>query len=461
MNNANLPPTLVALRQAIASGGLSCAEALGAQASRLADGAARWRCATELFPLTSPSLNGPLSGAGLAHKDVFDTEDRFGGCGRPNKREGRPIKRASALELLRRAGAAHLGALSMAEFACGATGENPHFPLPVNPVDPAAAVGGSSSGSAVAVSAGLTYASLGTDTAGSVRIPAATCGVLGFKPTRGLIAQDGVFPMAPSLDTVGVLSRSAADAALLLGVLSNRTSALCSVATGAAHGVSAYLLQRRNWRIGVHLPPRHVATDIGGALSAFVSDIAPWSSVHAIELPAIDELTRCAEALMHVESAHIHGNALRTEYEVLAAPTRAIVAPGIAIPAPWYLEALARRASYLQTFVDACFGAADVLLLPALSNPVPDWEKVTTSSSEFDLRELLALFRWMPFVNYLGLPSAVLPIAADKKGRPISVQIIARPFDDASLLSFAYQVEHERVGEAGFGSTLSTRSAGT
>jgi Asp-tRNA(Asn)/Glu-tRNA(Gln) amidotransferase A subunit family amidase len=453
VTNVDLPPTLVALRQVITSGGLSCAEALRAQASRLADGAARWCCATELFPLTSPSPQGPLSGAGLAHKDIFDTEDRFGGCGRPDQRQGRPIQRASALELLRLAGAAHLGALSMAEFACGATGENPHFPFPVNPVDPAAAVGGSSSGSAVAVAAGLTYASLGTDTAGSVRIPAATCGVLGFKPTRGLIAQDGVFPMAPSLDTVGVLSRSAADAALLLGILSSRPSALCSVATGAADGVSAYLLQRRNWRVGVHLPQRHVAAEIGCALSAFASDIAPWSSVHATELPGFEEVTRCAEALMHVESAHIHGDALRMEYEALAAPTRAIVTPGIVIPALWYVEALARRASYLQTFVDACFGAADVLLLPALSHPVPDWEKVTTTSSQFDPRELLALFRWMPFVNYLGLPSAVLPIARDTKGRPISVQVIARPFDDASLLSFVYQLERERVGEAGFGPT--------
>src|SRR5690606_35766522 len=103
--------------------------------------------------------------------------------------------------------------LAMAEFACGATGENPHLPLPVNPVDALAAVGGSSSGSGVAVASGLCYASLGTDTAGSVRIPAATCGVLGFKPGRGVLPDTGTHPLAPSLDTVGILARSAADAA--------------------------------------------------------------------------------------------------------------------------------------------------------------------------------------------------------------------------------------------------------
>jgi aspartyl-tRNA(Asn)/glutamyl-tRNA(Gln) amidotransferase subunit A len=357
------------------------------------------------------------------------------------------------LELLRRAGAAHLGALSMAEFACGATGENPHFPLPVNPVDQAAAVGGSSSGSAVAVAAGLTYASLGTDTAGSVRIPAATCGIFGFKPTWGLIPHDGVFPLAPSLDTVGVLSRSVADTALALGVLSSRRSELCGVAKGAVEGIAPFLLQRRSWRVGLHLPQHHLAPEIGDALSAFARDIAPWSSVQAIELPAFEELNRCAEALLHVESAHVHWKALRTEYGALAAPTRAIISPGVAIPALWYREALVRRASYLQTFVAACFGGADVVLLPALSNPVPDWDRVTTTSPRFDARELVALYRWMPFVNYLGLPAVVLPVANDNQGRPISVQIIGRPFDDASLLSFAYRVERERAGEAGFRST--------
>jgi Asp-tRNA(Asn)/Glu-tRNA(Gln) amidotransferase A subunit family amidase len=458
MIHPDLPPTLVGLRHAIAGGSLTNAEALNAQAGLLAGGAAHWRCVTQLFPLASPLATGPLSGVGLAHKDIFDTADRFGGCGRPEERQGRPSKPSAALELLRHAGAAHLGALSMAEFACGATGENPHFSRPVNPVDPAAAVGGSSSGSAVAVAAGLTYASLGTDTAGSVRIPAATCGIFGFKPTRGLIARDGVFPMAPSLDTVGVLSRSAADTALLLGILSSRPGELTSAATGSDQGIGRYLLQRRNWRVAVQLPQRHLAAEIGDVLSTFVSDLAPRSSVVPIELPAFDELTRCAEALMHVESAHVHWNTLRTGSGQLAAPTRAIVTPGAAIPVLWYREALARRASCLQAFVDACFGAADVLLVPALLHPIPDWEKVEMTSPQFDPRELLALFRWMPFVNYLGLPSATFPVGVDRKGRPVSIQAIARPFADASLLSFVYQVERERVGGAGFGAALSALS---
>src|SRR5690606_17792408 len=112
-----------------------------------------------------------------------------------------------------------LAAVGMAEFACGATGENPHLPRPVNPVDPLAAVGGSSSGSGVAVAAGLCYASLGTDTAGSVRIPAATCGIVGFKPGRDVLPNTGTHPLAPSLDTVGVLARSARDAAQVFAAM--------------------------------------------------------------------------------------------------------------------------------------------------------------------------------------------------------------------------------------------------
>src|SRR5690606_25648989 len=113
------------------------------------------------------------------------------------------------------AGATTLGTLSMAEFASGITGENPNLPLPVNPLGARYAVGGSSSGSAVAVAAGLCYGSLGTDTAGSLRIPAATCGIFTLKPTQNVLELQGCYPLAPSLDTAGIMTRSALDAAVL------------------------------------------------------------------------------------------------------------------------------------------------------------------------------------------------------------------------------------------------------
>ena len=127
------------------------------------------------------------------------------------RRHARPA--AAVLRRLAGHGALNLGALAMAEHACGAAAENPHAPALMNPLDSAAAVGGSSSGSAVAVAAGLCPASLGTDTAGSVRMPAATCGLIGLKPTPGRLSAQGVAPLAPTLDTVGVIARDALDAA--------------------------------------------------------------------------------------------------------------------------------------------------------------------------------------------------------------------------------------------------------
>src|SRR5690606_17274620 len=160
----------------------------------------------------------PLAGVGMAHKDIFAMRGRLPYCGTPA-----PVATAGnvtpEVQRLAQAGATTLAAVGMAEFACGATGESPHLPQPVNPVHPLAAVGGSSSGSGVAVAAGLCYASLGTDTAGSVRIPAATCGIVGFKPGRGVLPNTGTHPLAPSLDTVGVLARSARDAAQVFAAM--------------------------------------------------------------------------------------------------------------------------------------------------------------------------------------------------------------------------------------------------
>ena len=144
-------------------------------------------------PAVRPASAPPTRAAGvpLAHKDAFDTGLHAPRLGGP-RATGEPRPAASVLRRLAGHGALNLGALAMAEHACGATAENPHAPTLMNPLDSAAAVGGSSSGSAVAVAAGLCPASLGTDTAGSVRMPAATCGLIGLKPTPGRLSAQGV-----------------------------------------------------------------------------------------------------------------------------------------------------------------------------------------------------------------------------------------------------------------------------
>lgn len=455
-----LPATLAGLRQAIARGDFSVAEALALQRQLLARHAGQWQCVTHIFTADTdvePASTLPLAGAGLAHKDIFAMQGRLPWCG-----TSAPVATAgpatTVVQRLEQAGATTLAALAMAEFACGATGENPHLPLPVNPVDPLAAVGGSSSGSGVAVAAGLCYASLGTDTAGSVRIPAATCGVLGFKPGWGVLPETGTHPLAPSLDTVGILARSTQDAAdvyaamLLPDQLHGLVQSGNAAATLAAGSI--VLHDPGACRIATCFThPRHGAapdTAATAVLQDFASQAAGGKPVRQLSLADMPELVRCADTILYAEAAAIHAAALRGEAPPLSAITRGVVVPGSALPAPWYVQAMQARGTHTRRFLETCLQDHDILLTPVLEQGVPDWDEVCTQSKTFAPRALLAMFSWTSFVNYLGLPAISFPLGSDARGRPISVQAIARPGAEALLLAFAHQAERARYGDSGF-----------
>ncbi|UTW06084.1 amidase [Pseudomonas benzenivorans] len=464
MSSDVLPVTLTGLRKALAAGQFTVDEALQAQVAHLRLNAAKFRCVTTIHDRPDPGRRratdsaghgaGPqrlLEGVGLAHKDIFHRVDRPATCGH---KQPPPVSRralsAAALTRLDAAGASELASLCMAEYACGATGQSEQADEPVNPLDQAAAVGGSSSGSAVAVAAGLCYASLGTDTAGSVRIPAATCGVLGLKPTRGLIPSSGVFPLAPSLDTVGVIARSAADAAHLLAVTATRGLRGLRDALGSPERLEDALLASPSPRLRYCFDATPVREDVLGVLHEFIQHLpATWQATPRAA-PWLKELTGYAETLLHVEAAQVHLPRLKQPPADLGPMVRAIALPGIAMPAVWYAEALASRAQWAKRLVAEYFQAADILLMPALPDGVPNWDEVHTQSPRFNGRALASLYRLMPFVNYLGFPSIVFPVGTDAFGRPVSVQAIGRPFSETSLLAFAYRVERDLFGANGF-----------
>ena len=430
-----LPSTLTALRAQLAAGTISPGAALARQRAALAHD--RWHCLTHIFGDASAApADLPLAGIGLAHKDIFAIGERLPHCGTANPVEAGGA-RTPAVRRLESAGATTLATLTMAEFACGATGENPNLPRPVNPIDADAAVGGSSSGSAVAVAAGLCYGALGTDTAGSVRIPAATCGVFGFKPGTDVLPTAGTHPLAPSLDTLGLLTRSVDDARMLFDVVRQARSS-------RAQDVP------QTWRIGLALAhPRWGVPDpgIAEALRDFAHTMGQCQDATLDELPA---LTRAAEIVMHVEAADVHARALRTGQPTLGALTRAVVLPGSTLPAPWYSQARRDQDAQRRRFVARHLRGRDILITPMLAQGVPDWSAVDTKSPGFAPRTLLGLFAWTGFVNYLGLPAATWPIGTDARGRPISVQAIARPGDERLLLAFAADAEHRYYGKAGF-----------
>lgn len=431
----DLSATLSDLQRAVAARQLSPAEAIAHQRRRLSDLEPGLHSVIHLLddePLTRPACSGPLSGIGLAHKDVFDLTDRQPGLGHDAGRTWAGQRPAVAVARLQAAGATTLATLAMAEYACGATGENQHFARCVNPLASQAAVGGSSSGSAVAVASGIAYGSLGTDTAGSVRIPAATCGVLGLKTTLGLVPTDGVFPLAPSLDTVGILARSAPDARQLLQVVAG---------SGLMQGPRAEALRLKAWLPGAGLHPQ-----VAHALEDFMRECGISQPMDA--LPAHETLTRLSEIVLHTEAAASHRTALLAC--TLSPSVEAVALAGLVIPADWYRATIADRVRLARLFAQTHLQAHDLLLLPALPQPVPDWAQVTPDSPQFDVKQLLALHSYMAFVNYLGFPSLVFPIAADARGLPISVQVLARPFHEADLLAFAEQAALRRFGPQGF-----------
>lgn len=395
-------------------------------------------CAIRTYlPPASVRPGGLLEGVALAHKDVFETGAHTPGCGRP-PREGTPGPIATVLQRLKDQGALNLGALAMAEHACGATAENPHGPALANPLDIAAAVGGSSSGCAVAVAAGLVPASLGTDTAGSVRMPAATCGLVGLKPTRGAIPADGVAALAPTLDTVGVIGRGALDVACVYAALLPAGMAAPAL-PGDMAGIAEYLSRPRRWRVASTLGTAGARADVAAEMTRFEQRVDALARVDACPAPDLDRLNRLAQIVLHAEAALTLAGSVRRELATLAPATQAIALPGWAMPAIWYRHAMARIAPLRAAFLASHLGGADLLLTPCLPQGVPDRAAVTTTSPAFDPRALAALHRHHAYINYLGLPALVLPAGIDAQGRPVCVQAIGAPGSEPLLLAFAHQ----------------------
>ncbi len=409
------------LQALIRGGQVSAQEALLAQVRHGQSLKAHSPCVVDELPIGAPGA-GPLAGIALAHKDIFQTNGRVPGCGVGPGRAHNGLPMAAALAALHQAGASQWASLVMAPHACGATAQNPHFARCVNPLDEAAAVGGSSSGSAVAVAAGMSYAALGTDTAGSVRIPAATCGLIGLKTTHGAISTQACAPLAPSLDSVGILSRYAQDAREIW-------SALCPQIPRTD--------QPAKTRCRLWVPEDGVAPEVALAIRAWAAQLD--AQITPVDMADVfDRLNRHAQRVLLWETASTHHASL---CDGTAEPSvQAIGLMGLGLPQAWYQASMQSRAALLQDFVTRHFSDAEFLILPSLAHALPDWQKVEVGHAAFDRASLFAMHRYMGFVNYLGLPSLNLPIACDTRGRPISVQVLARPLAEHRLLDLAEQV---------------------
>lgn len=387
---------------------------------------------------------GPLHGVPLAHKDMYFRTGRASSMG-SRAAPGAATTTATLLERLDRAGAIELGALNMAEFALGPTGHNAAVGHCRNAWNPAHVAGGSSSGSGVAVAARLAYGSLGSDTGGSVRLPASVAGVLGLKPTYGLLSGHGMMPLSHSADTPGVFARSTLDLALLLKAIAGHDPHDARTSRRAIpHYPAALSADVRGVRIGV--PAQffldQVSDDVRRAVQASLDVLAGLGArIVSVSLPDCSQLTELSRVLVYAEATAIHGANLRARSYLYSPQVRVRAATGLGIPAPVYAQALAIRPRLLATFVREVYAQCDVLHLPTLAIPAPTIEETDVGGAAVMWEKIAAMVRCTAPFNYLGLPALAVPCGFTDNGVPTSFQLAGRPFAEATLLRVAHAYE--------------------
>jgi aspartyl-tRNA(Asn)/glutamyl-tRNA(Gln) amidotransferase subunit A len=387
-------------------------------------------------------LLGSLHGVPLAHKDMYYKAGKPCTAGSKIRRDFRPTYSATALDRLEASGAITLGALNMAEFAQNPTGHNAHFGHCRNPWNTDYCPGGSSSGSGAAVAARMTWGALGSDTGGSIRLPAAMCGVTGIKGTQTRVSRYGAMPLSFSADNVGPLARTARDCARLLKAIAGHDP---NDPTSAREPVPDYEAALdgdiRGLRVGL---PTNFFVDGADAevIAAIASALAvlkdAGASIVEVALPHMDAVATCGAVLSRVEGGTIHAQWMRERAGDYAVHLSARLFGGLAIPATYYVEALARRGPILASFARDVFGKVDVFVAPTLRNRVPTLEETDIDAG---VPGAIGAFNAVSAntrpINYLGLPSVSVPCGFDKRGLPIGLMIQGRPFAEARVLKVA------------------------
>jgi aspartyl-tRNA(Asn)/glutamyl-tRNA(Gln) amidotransferase subunit A len=428
--------TLAQARASLASGEVSAHELLEACMRRIEAWQPRLNAFVSLEERAPGRATGSLAGIPLAHKDMFYRAGRVSNCGSKIRRGWVAADTSVALERLDAAGALDIGTLSMAEFAYGPTGHNDHWGDCRNPWHPDHITGGSSSGSGAAVAARLVFGALGSDTGGSVRLPAAACGVTGLKTTWGRVPLHGAMPLSHSLDTVGPLARSAEDCALIY-------SAIAAEAPPVLDSPIRSIALSRRW-IEENSHPE-VAAAVLAAASQFGAEL------REVEAPPFDLLSAHCLTVMQAEASAQHAQWMRERQQDYSSAVRVRLEAGFAIPAAHYLEVLRLRAAWLERW-RALLGDADLYLCPAIAVPIPTREETGVRGGSQAARRIGEVTRLTRWVNYLGVPALVLPCGVDSRGLPIALQLVGRPFAEGPLLAagHAYQREtgwHRRMPE--------------
>lgn len=366
---------------------------------------------------------GPLHGIPIAHKDLMWTQGVRTTSGSKIFAEFVPDADASVVEKLAQAGAVMVGKVGLHELAYGITSDNPHFGTIRNPRNAEHSPGGSSGGSAVAVATEMAFIATGTDTGGSIRVPASFCGVAGLKPTYGLIDRTGVQPLGLSLDHVGPLARTVDDVRIALHAMSD----------GARRKPAPASL--REIRIG--LPENFYFDSIMPEVKVAVQQAAHRADelgarVIPVQVPDVDALNRAGLVILLSEAAAVHQAHLGRRGD-FGTDVLALLDQGSLVPATDYVNAQRLRKLLLTEF-HALFRGIDCLLTPTtpITAPRIGQAEIILDGVTYDTRMLTT--RLVRGFNVLGFPALSIPCGASPAGLPIGLQIIARPFEENLLL---------------------------
>jgi aspartyl-tRNA(Asn)/glutamyl-tRNA(Gln) amidotransferase subunit A len=397
-------------------------------------------------------LRGPLHGVPLAFKDLCHVPPLPTSCGTRTREYFLGSESCTAVTRLSAAGAITLGKLNMTELALGPFGENPHHGNVQNPWRAGHVSGGSSSGSGAAVAAGLAFGALGSDTGGSIRLPAACCGIVGLKATYGRVSRGGAMPLSWSLDHVGPMARTVRDTAVLLGIIAghDRLDATTSHRTVPDYA-GALDVPLGDVRVGV--PENYYFDRLAPEVSRSVHDALRvmqtcGAKVEPVHVPDPAVISGCSNVLTRAESAAIHVRVTKDRPHELQETVRLRIEVGYRVSAYDYLQAQRLRARLARAFIAEVLDRVDVLVVPTIPEPAPAYEVATAGSTEQRVQRMGAFSRLTRPFNGLGLPALSIPCGFSDDGRPVGLQIVGRPFAERTVLRLGHAYE-QAAGWAG------------
>ncbi|MCC6469324.1 MAG: amidase [Alphaproteobacteria bacterium] len=452
--------SLAALAKAIARGKISSAEATAASVKALGTLGRTLNAVAGLDPDAAMKAakradreraqgrkRGPLHGVPLAHKDMYYRRGRVSECGSIIRKGFVPAVTSTALERLDAAGALDIARLNMVEFAMGPTGHNPHTGTPRNPWNPEHIPGGSSSGPGVAVAARMVAGSLGSDTGGSIRMPAAFCGIVGMKPTYGLVSRYGAMPLSFSQDHIGPLTRTVEDCALMLQAIAGPDPKDPTTSPRKPPNFRADIekgVRGKTIAVAKGWFRDGMSDEVARSLDAAAEVYRKLGArIVPVDVPSLDHVNDTAMLITGCESASFHEKWLRERPQDYSPQVRMRTQQSVLYPAVRYLDALRGRERVLAWFVGQVLGRADAMLTPVLSFAVPTIRETDVGDNPKAMDLVIRVARNTRPINYLGLPSLSVPCGFTRNGLPSGFQLVGRPFSEALLFRIGRAYERE------------------